>query len=151
VSAVVSEDCSALVLSGHDGRYDFVVTRYRPDGMVDARFGHLGSVHIPLDGNLFEGPVGSLAVQRDGRFVVALLSDAFAIARVTRHGVLDDTFGDGGLVVRNLGIGYESASGVMVDGNGDIVAIGRAGFDAFLPKPCDPERLISVIKDLTAR
>jgi len=84
-------------------------------------------VNIPLHGNPFEGPVGSLAVQDDGRVVVAVLSAAFAIARVTRDGVLDDTFGDGGLVVRHFGIGYESPSGVMVDGNGDIVAIGRAG------------------------
>jgi len=127
VSAVVSEDCSALVLAGHDRHSDFAVTRYRPDGMVDVRFGNRGSVRIPLDGNLFQGPVGSLAVQHDGGFVVAVLSDAFAIARVTRHGVLDDTFGDGGTVVRHFGIGYESASGVTVDGNGDIVAIGRAG------------------------
>jgi CheY-like chemotaxis protein len=39
---------------------------------------------------------------------------------------------------------------VMVSGY-EPDRIGRAGFDAFLPKPCDPERLISVIKDLTAR
>jgi two-component system cell cycle response regulator DivK len=39
---------------------------------------------------------------------------------------------------------------VMVSGY-EPERLGQAGFDAFLPKPCDPERLISVIRDLTAR
>jgi uncharacterized delta-60 repeat protein len=81
---------------------------------------------------------GAVAVQSDGRIVVAGGTSAsdFALARYTRDGKLDPTFGDDGQVVTNFGCiawypdcgmdSEEEAQAVVVQADGKIVAAGSS-------------------------
>jgi uncharacterized delta-60 repeat protein len=72
----------------------------------------------------------ALAVQKDGKIVAGgsvNLTDtnqAFALARYKPGGQLDPTFGDNGRVVTDFTAGNDVAEGLVVLGNGSIVAAG---------------------------
>jgi uncharacterized delta-60 repeat protein len=74
-----------------------------------------------------------VALQSGGRIVEAGYVDlsptnvAWALARFTRSGALDTSFGNGGLVVTDWTPGDDEAWGLVVLGNDKIVAAGFAG------------------------
>jgi uncharacterized delta-60 repeat protein len=85
----------------------FSVSRYTPRGALDATFGRGGTVltafRKPRPGKFAETWMSGLALQRDGRIVAAARTIDFnvtrvALARYTRVGTLDATFGKGGKV-----------------------------------------------------
>src|SRR6185295_935158 len=78
-----------------------VLSRYNPDGSLDASFGSGGKVDIVLQGGGVDA-MTALAVQADGKIVVAGFSslptefnDDFALQRFNTDGTLDNTFGTG--------------------------------------------------------
>jgi uncharacterized delta-60 repeat protein len=106
--------------------FDFAIARYLPDGSLDRSFGGDGRVTTDF-GAADQG--FALALQRDGRIVVAGTSDvggtnAFALARYNRDGSPDLTFGSGGRLVTDFGI-KDEAFAIAVQTNGKIVAAGR--------------------------
>ncbi len=110
---------------------DFAIVRYNPNGSIDTSFGD--------DGRVFQafGPdsvdhLNALAVQPDGRILAVGYSDGvspgnfdIALARYTPDGVLDPTFGNGGLVSTNIRAN-EVANAVALQGDGKIVVAGYA-------------------------
>jgi uncharacterized delta-60 repeat protein len=106
------------------------LTRYNPDGSVDASFGSGGQA-VAGFGNLANVSgyaVTGLALQADGKLVVAgsTGSGDFALERFTAAGSLDTAFGSGGQVATHFGNGQGFASGVVVQPDGKIVAAGAA-------------------------
>jgi uncharacterized delta-60 repeat protein len=96
---------TAWPISGDFGA--FVLARYHSDGTPDASFGSGGLV-VTGFGHRHFAAVGALALQTDGRIVVAGSvffdpSIRVALARYTSDGVLDPTFGVGGTVVSDFG------------------------------------------------
>ena len=82
----------------------------------------------------------SLAVDNEGRtsvvgYVTENLSVGdpftegadFAVARFDASGVLDESFGSGGIVVTDLGSNYDYAYDVAIDDQGRIVVVGSIG------------------------
>src|SRR5206468_5719645 len=73
------------------------------------------------------------AIQHDGKIVTAGYVDmggtdwAWGLARFKPNGQLDQSFGNGGRVVTDWTAGDDEAWGVVVLGNGKIVAGGFAG------------------------
>lgn len=100
----------------------FSVIRYRPDGSPDATFGSDGLVRGP------DGGASSLALQTDGRIVVAGTEPedyAFKLVRLNADGTLDSSFGSSGSV-RTL-LGYSAAaSAVVIQPDGRILAAGAS-------------------------
>jgi uncharacterized delta-60 repeat protein len=105
---------------------DFVVLRYRgTDGSLDSTFGPQGNGVIKIDlGETFD-EVRGMALDTSGKIVVAgdrALTDysvhRAALARITDTGVLDQTFGDGGIAI------VSSASGAWTDSHVNALAIG---------------------------
>jgi len=93
-------------------------------GDLDPSFGGDGRVTTDFGGN---DPARAVAVQPDGKIVVAGGSGDFELARYEKDGSLDKSFGGGdGLVTTDFG-GNESAHAVVVQPNGAIVAAGSAG------------------------
>lgn len=87
--------------------HGFLLARYHSDGTLDASFGSGGLVVTGFGDRHYAG-VGTLALQPDGRIVVAGSvffdpSIRVALARYTSDGVLDPTFGAGGTVVSDFG------------------------------------------------
>ncbi len=105
------------------------LARYLPDGHLDPSFGGDGrvSTRLWIRGGGFGG---GLAIQRDGRIVVAGGAatpggpSGFAVARYLDNGALDPTFSADGRAVTRVGSGISSGSGVAIDPDGRIVVAG---------------------------
>lgn len=106
-------------------------------GSPDVSFGRGGMVTTGFGrGELAEAVAGAVAVQSDGRLVVAGSArlgeerrDDFALARYNRNGTLDRTFGRGGKVTTDFATGSEFAAALVVQRDGKIVAAGGASTD----------------------
>jgi uncharacterized delta-60 repeat protein len=129
-----------ILIAGYDifdGNWNFVVTRFMPDGSPDGSFGSGGRVVTDFSRT---GVVASQdflnapAVHPDDRIVVGGHSNTQsgssgnyvnAMARYLPNGTLDDTFGQGGRVMFPLGGGtlpYDEISDIHVLPDGKILA-----------------------------
>lgn len=116
----------------------FALARYNLDGTLDATFGSAGTVLGPVG----SGSIAALVIQPDGRIVVAGASSAgsaqgydFALARYDQSGSLDASFGNGGVVITDLGSESDTATSVAIQPDGKILAAGATyveGFDVAL-------------------
>ena len=106
-----------------------VVARYTARGALDRSFGTGGKT-------MFRGReagAGAIAVQRDGKIVIAGSSEApgvvqnqFFVARLTSRGRADRSFGTGGIVVTTLGVASHG-SDLAIQPDGRIVVAGGIG------------------------
>ncbi|WP_019925299.1 hypothetical protein [Nocardia sp. BMG111209] len=107
---------------------NFAVVRYGRDGQLDAGFGSGGKVFTDFGGKA--DVAAAVALEPDGRIVVAGTShgtdtgDNIAVARYTRNGALDPSFGDGGRVSTDLGTRADRADAVAIQPDGKIVVAG---------------------------
>ncbi|MCX6928093.1 MAG: choice-of-anchor D domain-containing protein [Verrucomicrobia bacterium] len=112
-------------LNGTNGN-DFALVRYLVNGTLDTAFGNGGKVTTAIASGS-GGDLGrSVAVQTDGKIVVAgeFGSGDFVLVRYLADGTLDNSFGSGGKVtiaINNYG-GY--ARSVAVQSDGKIVVAG---------------------------
>lgn len=109
---------------------DFALARYLPNGSLDASFGsdHTGKVITDFGARDF---AYALAIQKDGKMVVAGVRDAggnqrgFALARYKKDGRLDRSFDHDGKVTTDFGM-PSVADAVVIQKDGKIVAAGVA-------------------------
>lgn len=109
---------------------DFVVARYNPDGSLDSSFGGDGTVAVPIGPGVSRDEAYAVALQADGRIVVAgetwegtTSIHHAALARLNTDGSLDGAFGGDGTVVTPMGTS-STARGVVVQPDGRIVIAG---------------------------
>lgn len=128
-TSVAIQSDGKIVVAGRsflNNQDNFSVARYKTDGSLDSTFSHDGKQN-----NVF-GPddyfAASLAIQNDGKFVVAgsgqttfPASNSFAVARYKTNGDLDSTFGDNGFQSTNRGI----ANSVSINTEGKIAVGGN--------------------------
>lgn len=122
--AVAIQPDGRIVVAGYNT--SLALARYLPDGRLDRTFAG--------DGMVDPGRVGepwplAVALQPDGRIVVAGGYDIFRVGlvRFTLHGRLDSSFGGDGVVITNMGSGEQALSGLAVQPDGKIVAVGYVG------------------------
>ena len=110
---------------------EFALARYNTNGKLDNSFGDRGEVLTSFGPNR-PATIKDVVVQGDGKIVVAgsitdrtTFTDDFALARYTKAGKLDSTFGTGGEVVTSFGpnTSADGASLVLQD-DGKIVVAG---------------------------
>jgi uncharacterized delta-60 repeat protein len=112
------------------GRQKAFVQRITAEGSLDSSFGDGGTVLIPAGtgGARAQG----VAVVLGGNIVVGGYADDGAVtkvmvARVTPAGVLDGSFGSGGITLTSFGDGKQSlGKGVVAQGTGKVVVAGSA-------------------------
>jgi len=114
----------------HNGsNYNFGLARLNPDGVLDGSFGDGGKVITSL------GPGDDLCwsctVQADGKILVAGTRKVgggagIALVRYLPNGVLDGTFGNGGIVISGIGGVYDRGRIVVVQPDGKILVGGTA-------------------------
>ena len=124
-TAVALQAGGKIVVAGNAAGGGFALVRYNPDGSLDRRFGKHGKVTTDLG---FDDFASALAIQNDGRIVAvgSVFGDEgsdFAVARYTRDGRPDPTFGTGGSVVTDF-FGEDHARGVTIQSDGRIIAAG---------------------------
>jgi uncharacterized delta-60 repeat protein len=103
-----------------------VLSRFLPDGTLDATFGTNGSETVRLGWPPFETAV---AVQPDGRIVTANFN--FIVRRYAADGTIDPTFGDGGHVAASPVRANVRAIAIQSDGR--IVVVGQGGLGEPVP------------------
>ncbi len=116
--------------NGNSGE-DLALARYSADGVLDSSFGTAGITLHDVGG--FADRINAMALDSNGNVVVAgyaLDADGrnFLIARFTADGVLDTSFGTGGVVLPNFG-GNSVAYDVILDSAGRILVAGTNGND----------------------
>ncbi len=109
----------------------FLVVRLLPDGALDETFGSGGMVKTNLGGS-FPDAANAVAILADGRLVVTGSADwdfndstrqDIGVARYLPNGLLDPTFGAGGVVV-TPGPLAEAGCGVAATSGGKILVVG---------------------------
>src|ERR1043166_931484 len=117
----------------------FALLRYKSDGTLDTSFGRNGIV--TTDVGIDDDQAYAIAVQSDGKIVVAgrrgiqfypadQRKGNVALARYSADGVLDTTFGSGGIIVNDFGQGLESyAVALMIQTDGRIVIGGASSYE----------------------
>jgi uncharacterized delta-60 repeat protein len=141
---VVVQPDGKILVSGEAGQkhgQDFAVARLQSDGSLDPTFSADGRRTVPLTfvpgrDNSNENWIGALALQSDGKVIVAGESSpfrgdtiVFGVVRLNSNGSDDQSFGRGGWQVVRFGSGLEggaSANAVTVQPDGDIVVVGEA-------------------------
>lgn len=115
---------------------DFMVVRYTPQGDLDPSFGVGGVVTTNFQGESYDEP-HAVVLQRDGRILLGGASntgggfgkifgaDNLALARYLPNGLIDPSFGEGGVVVVDAGSMQESIRALALDRDGAIIAAGR--------------------------
>jgi uncharacterized delta-60 repeat protein len=101
------------------------LVRYTSAGELDTTFGTNGITGTTFAGIAFD-PFG-FAVQKNGDFLIGGVAttksgrNEFGLARYASNGVLDTTFGTGGLVRTRVGIRSDAPSALLLQPNGQIV------------------------------
>lgn len=130
--AVAIQPDGRIVAAGTANFLRFALARYNANGTLDTTFGGDGK----LTTNFTRGGdvARDVALQADGKIVAA--GDAgffggfrarFALARYNPTGARDTTFSGDGKVTTSFSKGFDSAAGVAIQADGNIVAAGRAG------------------------
>jgi uncharacterized delta-60 repeat protein len=101
-----------------------VLVRLLPNGDLDTGFGFTGVSPVMYPRS---GEATSVAIEKGDKIVVAgrlqsATGDDFGVTRVDTNGAIDNSFGNG-LVVVDFG-GQDAAHGVVVQANGQIVVAG---------------------------
>jgi uncharacterized delta-60 repeat protein len=134
-AAVVVQSDGKIVTAGQaevNGENEIVATRMTTAGALDPSFGSGGVVTVRINGGAGVDSGAGLALQSDGKIVIAGSGRngtygplTFAAVRLTTNGNLDQAFGHGG--VSNVAIGSTSiANAVVIQPDGKIVLAGTA-------------------------
>ncbi|MEO5558683.1 MAG: hypothetical protein ABIO49_02930 [Dokdonella sp.] len=140
VPPVVQSDGKILLCAGRSSNgasgSDFFVARFNANGTLDASFSFDGKVTIDFDGGSGSDQCNAVAVQSDGKIVVAGTTTNGAnnsdsgIARLNADGTLDPTFGAGTgktTVAFDLGgTNADTGAGLAIQPDGKIVVVGWA-------------------------
>ena len=123
----VSETERILVAGSSLGA--MAVVRYNPDGSLDPSFGSGGVVMVSFPPST-SASANAVAVQSDGKIVLAGGDGTkFALARLTREGALDPSFGANGKVMVGFstrGSSTSHSNGLAIQADGKIVVGGYA-------------------------
>jgi uncharacterized delta-60 repeat protein len=121
------------------GDIGFGLAGYNPSGIIARSFGHNGVAITDFGATAPETGSYALALQSSGDVVAAgiagiTVSDnftsSFALARYTSAGVLDPTFGTGGIVTTTLAKGQESfVTALAIQSDQKIIAVGTSVFN----------------------
>ena len=132
VHSIAIQSDGKIIAAGsfwNEGRYDFALSRYNPNGSLDTSFGIGGKVTTAI-GSTYNH-AHSIAIQSNGKIVATGYSYDegtldFALARYNVDGSLDTSFGIGGKVITVIGSASDYALSVAIQGDGKIVAVGHS-------------------------
>lgn len=136
VTAVDIQPDGKIVVAGFASiaaKGDYAVARYLPDGSLDPDFGDSGFVTTDLEGNNNSDVGTCLALQPDGKLVVAGYANyvnlSFAaeigLVRYNADGSLDEVFGNAGISVQNVGVST-FVEDMALNADGKIYLVGQS-------------------------
>jgi uncharacterized delta-60 repeat protein len=134
-SSVAVQADGSIILAGRAQtpvRSQFVLARYRADGVKDSLFGQLGHVIVEFNDEINSAAASALAVQPDGNIVTAGFANSnsstglrfagMGVARLLTNGKPDLSFSSDGTLI----LGEDQVSGMTLEPNGRILIGGFA-------------------------
>ncbi|MEI9911790.1 MAG: T9SS type A sorting domain-containing protein [Bacteroidota bacterium] len=131
-TSIAIQSDGKIIVAGYSynnvSNYDFALARYNTDGSLDNSFD--GDGKLTTDINSFYDQVSSIALQSDGKIVVAgsaydgTNDNNFALARYNTNGSLDNSFDGDGKLTTNMGSSVGVAS-IAIQNNGKIIVAGE--------------------------
>ena len=109
--------------------FEAFAARLLTDGNYDNTFGSNGVVYLDIgDGN---DMASSLVLQPDGKIIIGGSSndgndDNFCLIRLNEDGSLDPTFGNNGIVITEISVGYDAIADMELQADGKLVVGGTA-------------------------
>jgi uncharacterized delta-60 repeat protein len=129
---IILQNSGRIVLAGDScstvaGQSDFSMTRLMGDGVMDGSFGTAGRLMTDYHSEMDQAMTA--VQQTDGKIVLAGMASVdgvyrIAMSRYSSDGVLDATFGVGGKVIFNGGVGGEVANAIAMAADGDWIVAG---------------------------
>ena len=125
---VALESDGKIVVAGERGN-DFSAMRYNADGTLDTSFDTDGVTLTNIGASVTRDHPQGLALQSDGKMVVAGTSNEdFAVVRYNTDGTLDTNFGTGGKATTGFDAnGPDAAQAVVMQSDGKILVAGTSG------------------------
>jgi uncharacterized delta-60 repeat protein len=138
-NAVAIQSDGKIVVAGfadHGASHDdFALARYLSDGSLDTTFDTDGMVVTDFGSTDIAYAV---AIQSNGKIVAAGYAgsgtDDFALARFNSNGILDSSFSGDGKVTTDFSGSTDFVQGLVIQGDGKIVAAGASGLDFALAR-----------------
>jgi len=119
---------AGFAISQNGGVQNFAVARYTSNGVLDTTFSRDGKTQIDF-GSCCQS-ANKVLLQSDGKIITVGYANTessdsdFLLARLSRRGSLDATFGVGGKVRTSFGDLNGGANGAALQSDGKIVAVG---------------------------
>lgn len=145
-NAIAIQSDGKIVLAGYlkDTKYAFLTTRFNADGSLDETFadGGVAATSLTTEDDQEEYKAYAVLIQRNGKIVVGGYSKVatfdFGLIRLHTDGVLDDSFGAGGVVINNLGdpSSDNRIYSLVQQEDGKIVAAGTTSYYSSLYEVC---------------
>jgi uncharacterized delta-60 repeat protein len=149
VEAVAIRDSGEIVAAGYAHSQQFgqsfavfeniALAQYASDGSLDLGFGINGTILTEIPTHMNSNPQDVVVIQGDGKIVVAGYGDGlthlgysdFMLARYNRDGSLDTSYGNGGIVITDIGayppqhvFTNDFITAIVQQEDGKIVAVG---------------------------
>ncbi len=131
ISCEVQLDGKIVVGGGTDftgtgQNWEFALARYNSDGILDSSFNSNGKVITAIGPN--RDIINEIKIQSDGKIVAAGYSGEpninFALVRYNANGSLDNTFGNGGIVITDFAGDWDIIDGLAIQSDGKLVTCG---------------------------
>ncbi|MEP6594442.1 MAG: T9SS type A sorting domain-containing protein [Ginsengibacter sp.] len=115
-----------------DNTSQFALARYNTNGSSDNSFSGDGKQLTTINNNAY---ANSIAIQSDGKIVVggntgfeSASSSDFALTRYNTSGIIDNTFGEGGIGIQTTYFGsvYKFSNPLAIQSDGKIILAGGA-------------------------
>ncbi|MDF2436576.1 MAG: hypothetical protein K0Q95_952 [Bacteroidota bacterium] len=132
LSAIAIQNDDKILAAGctYNSKSNFGIVRLDIDGSMDSTFGSGGKVSLAIGSR--NDYLNCMSIQSDGKIVIAGCSTTnqiypsihtdIATVRLLNNGILDHTFGAGGVVVTNIGYEGQGASFIGSQNNKLIIA-----------------------------
>jgi len=131
-SGVAFQNDGKILVSGNESG-DIVVYRILTDGTLDTTFGTNGKALTDLDSGSVDKASKTMMIQPNGEIIVVGETNTgatnyFALVRYTNTGQLDTSFSSDGIVLTNIGSGFNSTTSAVFQPDGKLVVAGFTGF-----------------------
>jgi len=126
---MVIQDDGKVLVAGYttlSNDFDLLLLRYKPDGGIDSAFGNNGVLVMDVEeeNNILQ----SIELLSDGRILgFGRVGNDLALFQYLSAGIVDNTFGNGGVAVTDLGFDQQIPTDLLVLENGTVLVSASVG------------------------
>jgi|GEM_PF-1407416 len=130
VRSIILLNNGSFIVGGDGPGPDFLLIKYKPNGVLDTTFGNSGIVLTDLYNHQMDDHCASILLQPDGKIVAAGYrwengtGFDIALVRYNANGSIDLSFGTNGVATHDFGTIHDYGSKVHLKSNGNLIVTG---------------------------